>query len=96
VWTGPIDSPDTWFIDALFGDPVHRGGDLDGDGLEEVLAAAPYADDEHGAAYVLRGPATGDHLVDEAFMEIAPVRSATGQARHSRRPAIWIWTASQT
>lgn len=70
VWTGLPVSPLLTFLNDHFGSNLHRGGDLDGDGLEEIIAGASGADDERGAAYVLQGPATGEHAANEGYMEI--------------------------
>ncbi|MFZ5477263.1 MAG: MopE-related protein [Myxococcota bacterium] len=58
----PLEDADVRFVGAepadLAGADVHVAGDLDGDGLADLLVGAP--GHREGAAYVLRGPFDGD------------------------------------
>ncbi len=51
------------------GAAVHGGGDVNGDGVADVLVGAPQENsggDHSGAAYLLLGPATGEHELSSA------------------------------
>ncbi len=47
------------------GGAVAGAGDVDGDGNGDLLVAAPGAEDNDGRLYLLYGPVSGDHLVQE-------------------------------
>ncbi len=44
-------------------------GDLDGDGIDELLIATTYANDYAGAVYVFQGPVTGTLTTDDAVVD---------------------------
>jgi hypothetical protein len=53
------------------------GGDVDGDGLDDVVVGAPYEDgwaNNAGAAYLLLGPATGASSLSAAPMKLLGAR----------------------
>jgi len=70
---GNLGSADARFLGQRAGDYAGYGvagaGDVDGDGLDDVLVGAPYADGgaaDGGAAYLLLDPAAGDRGLDAA------------------------------
>jgi hypothetical protein len=46
-------------------------GDVDGDGIADVLTSAPYAEGVAGAAWLVRGPFTGTRRLEDADLRIA-------------------------
>jgi hypothetical protein len=84
LFYGPITSGDLGELDAgatWTGNEVGDGvgielaanGDLDGDGVDEVVLGAPGWDDpyENGAAWIYYGPVTGDYAIDEADVQVS-------------------------
>ncbi len=69
-----------------FTESLARGGDLDGDGREDLLLGCidkyPEGDspwNTYGAVYVVLGPGTGDHYADEAWWRVYGVEDASPQ-----------------
>jgi hypothetical protein len=65
-----------------FGYALSRAGDVDGDGLEDVLFGAPYhRDAEHGdypgAAYLVLGPEPGRFVIQDVAWRLEGVESET-------------------
>ncbi len=64
-----IDSPYGIWLGEESGDQLGAAlvaaGDVDGDGLGDVLVSSTQHEEERGAVYLLRGPADGERLVDE-------------------------------
>ena len=77
---GPVDSGETSLAAAdarlygetandFTGDSVHGAGDIDGDGLDDILVGSGYNSlgaEEGGAAYVVRGPVSGTMSLADA------------------------------
>lgn len=56
---------------AWAGFAVAGGGDLNGDGFDDVLVGAPGEDDEAGAAYLVHGPVVGSTSLSASAARIA-------------------------
>ncbi|MCK6529339.1 FG-GAP-like repeat-containing protein [Myxococcota bacterium] len=72
--TVPLEAADGIWVGAepsqLAGAAIATG-DVDGDGLDDVIVGAPGAGDEgEGAVFVVRGPATGQGTLAEAMVRI--------------------------
>ena len=71
---GPLADAGFELAGAVAGDQLGyrlaRGGDLDGDGAQDLLSASPVADrtgDNAGAAWVIHGPLTAPATLDDAL-----------------------------
>jgi hypothetical protein len=55
----------SWFGAAL------TAGDLDGDGVADLLVGAPYANRDHGGVFAFLGPEVGTLRTDEAWLTVS-------------------------
>jgi len=57
---------------AELGRDVSGAGDVNDDGIDDVLIGAHMADDGAGRAYLFLGPIAADHDLSEAWMQLQP------------------------
>ncbi|MDP2317413.1 MAG: MopE-related protein [Pseudomonadota bacterium] len=72
-----LDSADATLVGEAAGDgagTVLALGDVDGDGIADVAVGAPRAEDDAGAAWVVRGPLLGERRLHDADLRIAGTR----------------------